>query len=249
MIRVLDVWDRCPPPPGGADDEALLRCAEHPRVPTVVIGDATAVQRARAVGIEPVAHIAVRPRSSWMMHRRLARLLQSLGRPECHAASEFAVRFAELSGAIPGHAPQGAAAPLRLTTPPDLAKAAPVVVPIAPHPSGISATHLIEAAGLLAAGGTPVAVVVPVQCAGCSEARRRASAVDRPISIIPTALPAVCWLAHASIAIDWTRGESVQRSLARARGLSLADASQCRSGLSLATTIRSAMRQAAGASA
>ena len=216
-------------------------------MPLIVIGDRSGLAAACSIGATAIAHVGVNPAVPWLGHRRLARVLAELGRPRCIAASRYAERFADLSGAVRQTNPTTRTPPLaddaetliaglRFVARPPIDR--PLIVPIAEHASAVPGTLLAEAAGVLAAGGTPVGMVIPRAARDLTRARSRASRADRAIGVIPSVVPPVLWLRAADAVVSiGADPDGVQFSIARWLGVPIVDVADRMSALSVATGI------------
>ncbi|MEM1071853.1 MAG: hypothetical protein AAGH71_03410 [Planctomycetota bacterium] len=239
MIAIIDVWTLRRPPEGGADDDDLLRLARTTaRAPAITLGDSGAPQRARAFGIDVMAHRAALPQAPWLAHRGIARVLKHLGRPDVEPASEFARRCAAGSGAILARA--HVSSTYGTAELPDAKPRihASCLVPLATHTSRIDAVMLIQACALLAAGERPHTIVLPTAAHRFQRARWLAANADRTVDVHPTrSHPAtLLGIGQQAISLDLPPN-SPQLALAAERGVRVIDARGAASPLSLAAVI------------
>ncbi|MEL7482769.1 MAG: hypothetical protein AAFN41_00305 [Planctomycetota bacterium] len=227
MIAVIDSWGERRPPPGAADDDDLLLATGADAA--VMIGDATGLKRARAMGINVIEHIGVTPGPRAMLRRRVLRRL-----PADSSWFPMSIWAAGITNRS-----------LRVPDSPDTPHAvvdrvqAPFVLPVASDPRDIDAFQLVLAAGLLEAAGSSCVIGLPSGASNMSRARRLLSNADRLIPVIALPAPAPRYIVRADLLLDLrvTLGGPIDE-LCQTNGVCRVDARTAIAATSLAVAIR-----------
>lgn len=234
MIALTDCWTRCPIPAGGGDDDELLAATGF--TAALIVGDRDAAARARAMGVNVIAHLAAESPGGL----RPMLLRRRLNRWPTHEIRPLSIWSAGLVDQ-PLSEPPMPISPLDHTPASDLR---PFVLPVSSVPKSIDACELVMAQALVEGAGMRTLLGLPPGQSQVGRARRRLAAADRTLGIEALAGPSVCYIESADLVLDVgiNPGGSID-ALVRSLGVPRVDATNARTPLALATCIRTGLSE------